>query len=253
MALTATATKSLRASVCRTLGMKDPYIVTISPDKCNITFCVSKFESLDATFNPLIERLRQQRTNMDRTIIFCKQQETCARLYLMFRLRLNKEFTHPIGYPDLPQFRLVDMFTSGTHSSVKETISSAFSTTSSHLRVFIATVAFGMGVNPPNVHYIIHCGPPNDVETYVQEVGRGGRDGSRTYAILYYSAQLKRFVDQNMLDYCEQDKQCRRDKLFSDFDQYTHSPENTGCRCCDVCKKHCTCGNCFVDVSDMLC
>ena len=56
-----------------------------------------------------------------------------------------------------------------------------------------------------------------------------------------------------MLDYCEQDKQCRRDKLFSDFDQYTHSPENTGCRCCDVCKKHCTCGNCFVDVSDMIC
>ena len=106
-----------------------------------------------------------------------------------------------------------------------------------------------MGVNPPNVHYIIHCGPPNDVETYVQEVGWGGRDGSRTYAILCYSAQLKRFVDQNMLDYCEQDKQCQRDKLFSDFDQYTHSPENTGCRCCDVCKKHCTCGNCFVDVT----
>ena len=84
MLLTATATKSLHASVCRTLGMKDPYIVTILPDKCNITFCVSIFESPDATFNPLIEQLRQQRTNMDRTIIFCKQQETCARLYLMF-------------------------------------------------------------------------------------------------------------------------------------------------------------------------
>ena len=45
----------------------------------------------------------------------------------------------------------------------------------------------------------------NDIETYVQEVDRGGRDGSPTYAILYFSAQLKRFVDKDMLEYCEQD------------------------------------------------
>lgn len=232
--------------------MKNPHTVTVSPDKTNIIFCVSKFESLETTFNPLISRLREQRTNMDRTIIFCKQQETYARLYLMFRMRLNKEFTNPAGYPDVPQFRLVDMFTSGTHSSVKESITAAFSSPSSNLRVLIATIAFGMGVNPPDVRYVIHCGPPSDVEAYVQEVGRGGRDGSRTYAVLYFSPQQKRFVEKDMLDYCEQDQQCRRDKLFNDFDKYAHSPDNTGCKCCDICKKHCTCGSCFVDMSDML-
>ena len=177
----------------------------------------------------------------DNYINSCKQQETCARLYLMFHLHLGKEFTHPIGYPDLPQFRLIDMFTSGSHSSVKEVITSSFTTPSSSLCVLIATVAFGMGVNPPDVHYVIHCGPPNGIQTYVQEVGRGGMDGSPTYAILYFSAQLKRFVDKDiMLEYCEQDKQCRCDKLFSNSDQHTHAPQNTGCKCCDFCKKNCT-------------
>ena len=109
---------------------------------------------------------------MDRTIIFCKQQETCARLYLLFRMRLGKEFTHPVGYPDVPQFRLVDTFTSGTHSSVKESITAAFNSPSSNLRVLIATIAFGMGVNPPDVHYIIHCGPPNDIETCARSRSR---------------------------------------------------------------------------------
>ena len=51
------------------------------------------------------------------------------------------------------------MFTSGTHSSVK----SLHPNPSSSLRVLIATVAFGMGVNLPDVHYVIHCGPPNDM------------------------------------------------------------------------------------------
>ena len=54
LALTATATKSLRSAVCRTLGMKNPYHVTVSPDKSNIFFFVSEFDSLEKTFKPLI-------------------------------------------------------------------------------------------------------------------------------------------------------------------------------------------------------
>ena len=183
MALTATATRSLRKCVCTTLGMHDPYIITVSPDKSNLIFQVQPYESLETTFLPLITMLKEKRVTMDRTIVYCQQQDVCARLYLIFRLHLASEFTEPIGFPDLPQFRLVDMFTSGSHVTIKEKISILF-TTLSNLRILIATVAFGMGVNPPDVHQIYHCGPPTDIEMYVQEVGRGGRDGLRTVATL---------------------------------------------------------------------
>ena len=117
MALTATATRSLRGAVCKTLGMDNPVIVTVSPDKTNMVFSVARFESLETTFRPTMEKLKYERINMQRTLIFCKSQETCAQLYLMFKSFLREEFTQPKGYPDLPQFRLVDMFMSSTHPS----------------------------------------------------------------------------------------------------------------------------------------
>ena len=250
MALTATATRTLRSDVCHVLRMKDPHIVTVSPDKSNVILRVSPFETYESAFKPVISTLKKERLNMGRTIIYCQKQETCARLYLHFRLGLKSELTEPIGYPDLPQFRIVDMFTSGTHPSVKDAIMSSFTkpATESVLRVLIATIAFGMGVNPPDVRYIFHCGPPHDIETYVQEIGRGGRDGGLTFATLFYSNALKRFVDKTMNNYCQQDKYCRRDVLFCDFDKYEHSPCNAGCKCCDVCMQVCKCGNCVDNI-----
>ena len=79
---------------------------------------------------------------------------------------------------------------------------------------------------------------------YVQEVGRGGRDGLRTVATLYYAKNLKRFVDKDMVQYAEQTTTCRRDVLFQDFDVYEHLRCNVGCNCCDVCSLTCTCDDC---------
>lgn len=126
MAVTATATKSLRREVCHILGMSNPFIVTVSPDKSNIVFHVSPFTTLEGTFKPVIEELRKERMHMARTIIYCQQQETCARLYLLFLLHLGSGFIEPAGFPDLPQFRLVDMYTSYTHPTVKEKLMSHF-------------------------------------------------------------------------------------------------------------------------------
>ena len=107
------------------------------------------------------------------------------------------------------------------------------------LRLLIATVAFGMRVNPPDVRYILHCGPARDVETYVHEIGRGGRDGCITHATIYFSDSLKRFVNKSMISYCQQKEHCRRDVLFYDFDKYQHDYTNLGCKCCDVCMSAC--------------
>ena len=68
MALTVTATQSLRGAVCKTLEMDNPVVVTISPDKTNMVFLVAHFESLE-TFRPTMEKLKHERTNMQRTLL----------------------------------------------------------------------------------------------------------------------------------------------------------------------------------------
>ena len=76
------------------------------------------------------------------------------------------------------------MFMKGTETEVKDCIIRHF-TKPSPLHIVIATVAFGMGVNCSEVNLVIHVGSPKDVENYVQEVGRGGRDGTLSYALLH--------------------------------------------------------------------
>ena len=60
-----------------------------------------------------------------------------------------------------------------------------FCNLSSHLRIVVATIAFGMGLNCPNVRRIIHWDPPGDIESYLQETGRAGKDAE---AIMYYNS-----------------------------------------------------------------
>lgn len=86
--------------------------------------------------------------------------------------------------PDcFPRFRLVDMYTHCTHQTVKDQVLELFTSPSS-LRVVVATIAFGMGVDCPDVRQIIHWGVPEDVETYVQETA--GRDGFLSCAVLFH-------------------------------------------------------------------
>ena len=75
----------------------------------------------------------------------------------------------------------------------------------------VATVAFGMGLDCPNVHHIIHWGASNDVEAYFQETGRAGCNGMPAQAILYsVSHTANRFMDDNMREYVKNKDTCRR-------------------------------------------
>lgn len=253
IALTATATVSTRNKVIATLGMVDPFVLSISPHKPNITYWVTEKKPLEVTFTPLMEKLQTERCHMSRAIIFCQRYDKCAALYEMFRITLGKEFTEPIGAPNVSRFRLVDMYTNPTHSTVKDTIVSYFCKAHSNLRIVICTVAFGLGVNSPDVRQVIHWGPPADIEEYMQQTGRAGRDGELASALLFVtSSDLNNTKDHRLVDYCKNTDTCRRKMLLQHFDQVDFQKDCTGCKCCDVCAVDCKCSNCACSTFPML-
>ena len=137
------------------------------------------------------------------------------------------------------------MFHSCTEPCIKETITKNFST-SSPLRVVIATVAFGMGIDIHNIRNIIHFGSCEDTEMYVQAVGRAGRDGNNSIALLLIHKGAKQHIGIAMKGYCDNNSKCRREVLFKDFDEHTDKAETNLrlCMCCDVCAAKCVCDKC---------
>ncbi len=245
MALTATATKTTRKFIINSLNMQLPDIIYIPPVKDNIVYNVlDKPKDISEYFEKIVDKLKVERANMPRIIIFCKTYNSIILIYQYFKRKLGKYFVEPPGSPDFVVNRLIDIYTHCTHETVKNKIISQFTQPSSNLRIVIATIAFGMGINCSDVRHVIHWGVPADAEMYVQECGRAGRDGELSCAtILKNNADLnKQYTTQHMIDYCNNKSACRRRILFEDFPgcQFTFN----GCKCCDVCQLSCKCGQC---------
>ena len=81
---------------------------------------------MDDQFIPMLQKLRSERVNFPRIIIYCQRMEDCAILYIFFERNLGQDFTEPPKAPSLPMFRLVEMFSSCTDSDVKEEIITLF-------------------------------------------------------------------------------------------------------------------------------
>ena len=88
---------------------------------------------------------------MPRTNTYCRIYEDCADLYMYFRDKLGENFTEPIKSPDLSKLRRADMFTGVTDPEVKTQIIRSFCDPSAPLRIVCDTVAFGVGIDCPNV------------------------------------------------------------------------------------------------------
>ena len=81
---------------------------------------------------------------------------------------------------------MVDMFISGTQADVKDTIMRSFKSSTAPLRIVIATIAFRLGIDCINVYQVIHLGPPDDIENYIQQKGCCGQDGKDCHALMLY-------------------------------------------------------------------
>ena len=245
MAVTATATKSSRSKIMHILQMERPQIVYISPCKKNIFYMVKKKPPMEEFVRELADSLCNLKTSMPRIIIFCRRYMECAQMYQLFHHYLGKDFTEPSGISHgIAKCRLVDMYCKCTEPDVKEAIVRAFSLPNGNLRIVIATIAFGMGLDCPDVRQVIHWGPSHDIESYVQETGRGGRDGFLSCALLFYCDSDNRTSSPLMMEYCTL-KTCRRTQLFQDFEESdVRVAACRPCMCCDECMVTCKCVSC---------
>lgn len=194
---------------------------------------VSKIKSTEnptITFAWLITELRQKLEQLSRHVIFCKSIVDCARVHCAF--------LHTFGR----NCSLFSMYHSKTPQPVKEQIKNDMANKKGNIRVLICTNSAGMGVNYAGLYDVIHYGPSQDLDTFVQQIGRAGRDGLPANQILIYNARQLRSICPELLCYIESNDECRRKTLVQ---MYINEPKfNIAYKhlCCDVCDSSCTCG-----------
>jgi ATP-dependent DNA helicase RecQ len=166
LALTATATPMVRDAIVRSLGMRDPAIVAASPHRSNLAFEVLRCEG-DARFRALLRLARRLRRP---GIIYCSTRGEVDAVYaLLMRFGIPSHRYH-----------------GGMTGVERETEQEAFMSADERRTVMVATSAFGLGIDKSDIRFVMHFQSPASLEQYVQEAGRGGRDGRKANCILLY-------------------------------------------------------------------
>ena len=244
LALTATATSEVYKAVRNRLSLDDPAVIGLPPSRDNIKYYVEPLPNINVLSDLLTENLKHLCLSFSKTLIFCRTIAECSLLYQTIRTKLGKDFTHPCGYPDYHKFRLVEMYTRASSNDMKRKVLLSFMAVNGTLRIVIATTAFGMGIDCPDILNVVHYGPPANLEQYAQETGRAGRNGESATALLLYGNPGKN-TQQDMINYGSNTTQCRRNALFKHFLFYKDNAFVLSCcKCCDICEKKCTCVHC---------
>ena len=229
IALTATATPKVQHDIQKNLGMLDASVFKSSFNRANLYYEVRpKTNDVD---KDIIKYIRSQAGKSG--IIYCLSRKKVEEL--SETLRMN-------GISVLP-------YHAGMDSAQRSQNQDSF--LMEKVQVIVATIAFGMGIDKPDVRYVLHYDMPKSLEGYYQETGRGGRDGGEGQCIAFYAYKdldkLRKFMqgkpvaeqeigNQLLLEtqaYAESSV-CRRKLLLHYFGE-DYTEEN--CGCCDNCMK----------------